>query len=69
MVNWTVPTEICNARAVAGRAGMITCIPKVPQAVMATSNKNGARVRPRSKGVVKNCMLRSNVLRHFAVSA
>src|SRR5690242_8514995 len=42
MVSWTVPAETSSAFAVAGKAGMIRCIPSVPQAVTATINGNGA---------------------------
>ena len=49
IVNCVVLIDMFSARAVAGSAGMITCMPIVPQAVSATNSKNGA-VRARREG-------------------
>ena len=46
---------------------MITCIPSVPQAVMATSNAKGARLLPRIGGVVRRDIRRSEIPRHCAL--
>ncbi len=45
MVSWIVPGETPSARAVSGSAGMIRCMPSVPQAVIATISTKGARSR------------------------
>ena len=45
MVSWIVPGETPSARAVSGSAGMIRCMPSVPQAVIATTNAKGALSR------------------------
>ena len=45
MVSWIVPAETPSARAVSGSAGMIRCMPSVPQAVIATISTKGARSR------------------------
>ncbi len=41
MVSWIAPAETPSARAVSGSAGMIRCIPSVPQAVIATISTKG----------------------------
>jgi hypothetical protein len=46
IVSWDVPIDIPSAWAVAGKEGMMMCIPRVPEAVMATSKRNGGRARP-----------------------
>src|SRR3954452_4181719 len=58
MVSWAVLIDMSSARAVAGSAGIMTCIPSVPQAVMATRRGNGALTRRLlSSGVVNNRMV------------
>jgi hypothetical protein len=66
MVSWDVPIDIPNARAVAGKAGIMMCIPSVPQAVMATSNRNGARARLPNGEEVKSRIIFPDVRRHHA---
>jgi hypothetical protein len=44
-------------------------MPSVPQAVIATSKKNGALARPPSGGVVKNRMICPDIRHHHALTA
>ena len=66
MVSWDVPIDMSNARAVAGRAGMMMCIPKVPHAVMATSKRKGARARLLGGEVKGSRMFCPVVAAHYA---
>ena len=56
IASWTFPGETARSLAASGKTGTRMCIARVPEAVTATSNQNGGRLRLLSTGIVNQRM-------------